>query len=50
MIKILRILLDSYPRLAQFTSTFEEFNGAHKYLSARACLASSGQERSYFDV
>jgi|GEM_PF-1203164 len=50
MIKILRNLLDSYPRLVRFISTFEEFNGAHKYLAARTHLASSGQERSCIDV
>jgi hypothetical protein len=47
---MLRILLDPYPKLAQFISTFEEFDGVRKYLAARARLASSGQERNYFDV
>ena len=44
MIKILRILLDSYPRLARLTSTFEELDGGGEYLAARAELVDVGVE------
>ncbi len=42
MIKILRILLDSYPRPARFISTFEDLDGVREYLAARAELVDVG--------
>jgi hypothetical protein len=48
MIKMLRILLDPYPKLAQFISTFEEFDGVRKYLAARTGLVDVGLSQTHY--